>query len=97
MKPSFLLKNSTKYQISEVAPCIIYPWSPDYLRNTSLCLEDATACCSFCVSATDCVSDVGPASVIVGNLVQGNRLASAQGRDMGLLDDDGDSSKKVSS
>lgn len=53
---------------------------------------------SFCVSATDCVSDVGPASVIVGNLVQGNRLASAQGREVGgLLDEDGgDSSKKVS-
>ncbi|XP_026314475.1 disco-interacting protein 2 isoform X3 [Hyposmocoma kahamanoa] len=32
-------------------------------------------------------SDVGPASVIVGNLVQGNRLASAQGRDMGYSDD----------
>ncbi|XP_026477110.1 disco-interacting protein 2 isoform X2 [Ctenocephalides felis] len=32
-------------------------------------------------------SDVGPASVIVGNLVQGNRLASAQGRDMGVTDD----------
>lgn len=54
---------------------------------------------SFCVSATDCVSDVGPASVIVGNLVQGNRLASAQGREVGgLLDEDGgDSSKKVRS
>lgn len=36
-----------------------------------------------------CVSDVGPASVIVGNLVQGNRLASAQGRDMGDAADDG--------
>ncbi|XP_060521009.1 disco-interacting protein 2 isoform X3 [Cylas formicarius] len=46
-------------------------------------------------AATDCVSDVGPASVIVGNLVQGNRLASAQGRDIGgLLDEDSDSSKK---
>ncbi|XP_064108435.1 disco-interacting protein 2 homolog C-like [Macrobrachium nipponense] len=32
--------------------------------------------------------DVGPASVMVGNLVQGNRLASAQGRDMGLMDDE---------
>nr|XP_022914751.1 disco-interacting protein 2 homolog A isoform X2 [Onthophagus taurus] len=42
-------------------------------------------------------SDVGPASVIVGNLVQGNRLASAQGRDMGLSwDDDNDDSKKNS-
>nr|CAD7429479.1 unnamed protein product [Timema monikensis] len=29
-------------------------------------------------------SDVGPASVMVGNIVQGNRLASAQGRDMGI-------------
>lgn len=26
-------------------------------------------------------SDVGPASVMVGNIVQGNRLASAQGRE----------------
>ncbi|XP_063925889.1 disco-interacting protein 2 isoform X4 [Zophobas morio] len=39
-------------------------------------------------------SDVGPASVIVGNLVQGNRLASAQGRDIGGLDEESDSSKK---
>lgn len=45
--------------------------------------------------AADCVSDVGPASVIVGNLVQGNRLASAQGRDMGIIDEDNDSSKMV--
>lgn len=51
---------------------------------------------SLCFSATDCVSDVGPASVIVGNLVQGNRLASAQGRDVGgVVEEDGDSSKKV--
>lgn len=50
----------------------------------------------LCVSASDCVSDVGPASVIVGNLVQGNRLASAQGREVGgLLDEESDSSKKV--
>ena len=39
--------------------------------------------------------DVGPASVMVGNLVQGNRLASAQGRDLGLLDED-DISRRVS-
>nr|CAI5819099.1 unnamed protein product [Callosobruchus analis] len=37
----------------------------------------------------DCVSDVGPASVIVGNLVQGNRLASAQGREIGGLVEEG--------
>jgi hypothetical protein len=30
----------------------------------------------------------GPASVIVGNLVQGNRLAAASGRDICGLDDD---------
>ena len=33
-------------------------------------------------------SDVGPASVIVGNLVQGNRLAAAAGRDIGGLEDE---------
>ncbi|XP_031776930.1 disco-interacting protein 2 isoform X9 [Nasonia vitripennis] len=45
-------------------------------------------------SAGDSVSDVGPASVMVGNIVQGNRLASAQGRDMGVLDEDSDNAKK---
>ncbi|CAD6208962.1 GSCOCG00010775001-RA-CDS [Cotesia congregata] len=39
-------------------------------------------------------SDVGPASVMVGNIVQGNRLASAQGRDLGVLDEDSDNAKK---
>ena len=32
--------------------------------------------------------DIGPASVIVGNLVQGNRLAAARGRDVGGLEDE---------
>lgn len=45
--------------------------------------------------AGDSVTDVGPASVMVGNIVQGNRLASAQGRDMGVLDEDSDNAKKV--
>ncbi|XP_071649451.1 disco-interacting protein 2 homolog C isoform X3 [Temnothorax longispinosus] len=45
-------------------------------------------------SAGDSVADVGPASVMVGNIVQGNRLASAQGRDMGILDEDSDNAKK---
>ncbi|XP_046659368.1 LOW QUALITY PROTEIN: disco-interacting protein 2-like, partial [Homalodisca vitripennis] len=39
-------------------------------------------------------SDVGPASVMVGNIVQGNRLASAQGRDMGIVDEESDSARK---
>ncbi|XP_073975306.1 disco-interacting protein 2 isoform X5 [Rhodnius prolixus] len=38
--------------------------------------------------------DVGPASVMVGNIVQGNRLASAQGRDMGIVDEESDSARK---
>ena len=42
-----------------------------------------------------CFLDVGPASVMVGNLVQGNRLAMAQGRDIGLMDDD-DMARRVS-
>ncbi|XP_063986647.1 disco-interacting protein 2 homolog A isoform X3 [Diachasmimorpha longicaudata] len=45
-------------------------------------------------SAGDSVSDVGPASVMVGNIVQGNRLASAQGRDLGILDEESDNAKK---
>ncbi|XP_044014875.1 disco-interacting protein 2 isoform X6 [Aphidius gifuensis] len=40
------------------------------------------------------LQDVGPASVMVGNIVQGNRLASAQGRDLGVLDEDSDNAKK---
>uniref|UniRef100_A0A1B6LJF6 AMP-dependent synthetase/ligase domain-containing protein n=1 Tax=Graphocephala atropunctata TaxID=36148 RepID=A0A1B6LJF6_9HEMI len=45
-------------------------------------------------SATNSVLDVGPASVMVGNIVQGNRLASAQGRDMGIVDEESDSARK---
>ena len=33
---------------------------------------------------------------MVGNIVQGNRLASAQGRDMGVIDEESDSARKVS-
>lgn len=32
-------------------------------------------------------SQIGPASVVVGNLVQGNRLAAAMGRDLGLSEE----------
>ncbi|XP_060875972.1 disco-interacting protein 2 isoform X1 [Metopolophium dirhodum] len=39
------------------------------------------------------VSDVGPASVMVGTIVQGNRLATAQGRDIGIIDMESDSNK----
>lgn len=40
-------------------------------------------------SSSGCVTDtsVGPASVMVGNLVQGNRMAVAQGREIGFSDD----------
>lgn len=34
-------------------------------------------------------SDIGPASVMVGNIVQGVRLAIAQGRDIGCFDEEG--------
>jgi len=39
--------------------------------------------------------DVTPSAVHVGNIIQGMRLASAQGRDIGVLDDDTDAAKKV--
>lgn len=38
--------------------------------------------------------DVTPSAVHVGNIVQGMRLATAQGRDVGMLDDDSDAAKK---
>ncbi|XP_050443151.1 disco-interacting protein 2 isoform X2 [Adelges cooleyi] len=38
-------------------------------------------------------SEVGPASVMVGTIVQGNRLATAQGRDIGIIDMESDSNK----
>ena len=43
-----------------------------------------------CLSA-----DVGPSAMHVGNIVQGARLAWAQGRDIGLLDEESDTAKKV--
>lgn len=41
----------------------------------------------LCATSTNSETSVGPASVMVGNLVQGNRLAAAQGRDLGFTDD----------
>jgi len=38
---------------------------------------------------------VTPSAVHVGNIVQGVRMAWAQGRDLGALDDDSDAAKKV--
>lgn len=46
-------------------------------------LQQVSGSSSGCITETS----VGPASVMVGNLVQGNRLAIAQGRDVGFSDD----------
>jgi len=43
-----------------------------------------------------CGADVTPSAVHVGNIVQGVRMAWAQGRDFGTVDDDTDAAKKVS-
>ena len=40
-------------------------------------------------------ADVTPSAVHVGNIVQGVRMAWAQGRDVGSVDDDSDAAKKV--
>jgi len=42
-----------------------------------------------------CWADVTPSAVHVGNIVQGVRMAWAQGRDLGAVDDDSDAAKKV--
>jgi len=39
--------------------------------------------------------DVTPSAVHVGNIVQGVRMAWAQGRDLGAVDDESDAAKKV--
>ena len=44
----------------------------------------------------DNVSDVTPSAVHVGNIVQGARMAWAQGRDIGIVDEDSDQARKVS-
>jgi hypothetical protein len=41
------------------------------------------------------VTGVTPSAIHVGSIVQGIRLASAQGRDITAQDDDGDTFKKV--
>ena len=41
------------------------------------------------------LSDVTPSAMHVGNIVQGARLAWAQGRDIGMLDEDSDTARKV--
>lgn len=43
--------------------------------------------CGTSTASSSADTSVGPASVMVGNLVQGNRLAAAQGRDLGFTDD----------
>ena len=40
----------------------------------------------LCVCVCVCV-EIGPASVMVGNLVSGKRIAQASGRDVGQTDD----------
>lgn len=41
------------------------------------------------------VAEIGPASVMVGNLVSGKRIAQASGRDLGQIEDN-DQARKVS-
>lgn len=41
------------------------------------------------------ILEIGPASVMVGNLVSGKRIAQASGRDLGQIEDN-DQARKVS-
>lgn len=54
-------------------------------------------CCKFAIKTNlSCLTvGVGPASIMVGNLVAGKRIAQASGRDLGLIDDQ-EQSRKVS-
>lgn len=42
-------------------------------------------------------TDVTPSAMHVGNIVQGARMAWAQGRDIGTLEDESDQARKVKS
>ncbi|XP_055310047.1 disco-interacting protein 2 isoform X2 [Sitodiplosis mosellana] len=63
--------------------CVTNLPKPRELHHGALQATQNTGSSSGCVTDTS----VGPASVMVGNLVQGNRLAVAQGRDIGFSDD----------
>ena len=84
------------YSIRDARNTSHYFW-PNFLLATrflegSLHPVNVLMCPHTCVTnlpkPREVHSDVGPASVIVGNLVQGNRLAAAAGRDIGGLEDE---------
>ena len=54
----------------------------------SLCFDSTTHVYKKCLPPllTDAVG-VGPASVVLGNLVAGKRIAQAAGRDLGMIED----------
>lgn len=54
------------------------------------------AVCFVCVSdvLSGAPAEIGPASVMVGNLVSGKRIAQASGRDLGQIEDN-DQARKV--
>jgi len=54
--------------------------------RVSVC-ECVCVCVSVSVCVCVCVAEIGPASVMVGNLVSGKRIAQASGRDLGQTDD----------
>ena len=47
----------------------------------------------MCEFVRCCVSDIKPSAVHVGNIVQGARMAWAQGRDLGISDEESESRK----
>ena len=50
-------------------------------------------CIIMCEFVRCCVSDIKPSAVHVGNIVQGARMAWAQGRDLGISDEESESRK----
>lgn len=54
-----------------------------------MCMHHQVLCCFVFVTV-----GVGPASIMVGNLVAGKRIAQAAGRELGIIEDQ-DMSRKV--
>ena len=75
-------------------------------NETTYIIQQRYRCVCVCVSTRHCVyacltnpfmllsTEIGPASVMVGNLVSGKRIAQASGRDLGQIEDN-DQARKV--
>jgi len=87
---------------SSCAPTPALPTCPNHVKNNQVCMQGERTFKSggkinlMGVKFMSFIVGVGPASIMVGNLVAGKRIAQAAGRDLGLIEDQ-DLVRKVNS